>query len=620
MDHLNDEAKSDAATATHTQGVDAQALSDLQGEEVVVSTTSITLDLTTVSGTMRDSGITDVGDTAKTGGQVSVHPMDGEMQNLEERVNELKTRIEENLKALEPTLYCPVNHRSHADLVEFGILACPRCNQDLQPAKDRMKQDSQGPKRKASLPFAEITLGSPLPQQDGFAASSRTPEVESDAGSPTVESSLDGSSPVAGISYSVEFRDAVDSQIATVPWDGPFDLDDARKGVQSSERSRAAFDFITILETSLPYGSRQFRYDSNNMLDLNILENASVAVSVRSTSIVLHSLALIKALSRVVSYYPSVNLNGDIVMLEEPFSLVAHHYKELRDYMATYPGPSTETEGAGEDHQPNDAQVDRNGQAPEICDTETHQHLTLLLDFLQSAIYKDDIREEEARHARNACTFRMLWLMFKPGSTVYYESGGGRLSAYVVQSLEVDNRILSSSRRKLRPYILKIWNLDYDGRFVGRCGGVVTIPYFDGERAVTSLKAFPVEFVDREDGGKTKARLEKAGRRWYELIRGGQVYYSGKFMSGTKRQVRTLSSSLNNSASSVSRIPSTSSKADRMSIRPRTFCLIQPKPPPSVRSRIWARSLGNALARNATGRDLTHPPTSAGPSMIYWTR
>lgn len=541
MDNLT-EAKSDAATTTHAQGADTQLSSDLQEEEevLVVSTTSITLDLTAVSGTMRDSGIADVGDTPETGGQAKVNPMDGEMQNLEERMNLLRTRIDENLKALEPTLYCPINHRSHADLVEFGILACPRCNQDLQPAKERMKQNPQETKWTAGQPITNaFAFGSPKPPHDGSVASRRTSRVESDAGSPKVESSLDGL-PVAGISYSVEFRDVIDSQIATVPWDGPFDLDDARKGVQGSDRSRAAFDVITILETSVPYGSRQLRYDANNMLDLNILENASVAVSVRSTSLVLRSAALIKALSRVVSYYPSVNLNGETVTLEEPFTLIAHHDKELQDYMATYEGPRTVVEGVSEDRQPADASINQTVKAPEICDTETHHHLTLLLDFIQSSIYKDGVKEEEDRHARNACTFRMLWLLFKPGSTVYYESGGGRLSAYVVQSFEVDNRVLSSSTRKLRPYILKIWNLDYDGRFVGRCGGVVTIPYFDGERAVTSLKAFPVEFVDREDGGKTKERLEKAGQRWYELIRGGQVYYSGKFLSGTKRQVSLL--------------------------------------------------------------------------------
>jgi hypothetical protein len=133
----------------------------------------------------------------------------------------------------------------------------------------------------------------------------------------------------------------------------------------------------------------------------------------------------------------------------------------------------------------------------------------------------------------------MLWLLFKPGKTVYMESGG-QLYAYVIRSMEVDKGILSATSRLQSPqYVVELWNLDFDGRFVGRTCTLVTIAHFDGERQVTSLKIFPCEFIDRQDNGETRRNLEDLGAKWYSYLRGRQLFYSGELIGPPKRQVNT---------------------------------------------------------------------------------
>ena len=119
--------------------------------------------------------------------------------------------------------------------------------------------------------------------------------------------------------------------------------------------------------------------------------------------------------------------------------------------------------------------------------------------------------------------------------TVYYETGNS-LAACVVSHVEMDRGILSPSTRK-DPYKIHIWSLDFDGRFVGRRTDMVTVPKFEGERAITSLKVFPCDYLDRTDEGVTRQRLERHGKRWYESLVGRQVYYSGSLVDSRNKNV-----------------------------------------------------------------------------------
>jgi hypothetical protein len=362
----------------------------------------------------------------------------------------------------------------------------------------------------------------------------------------------DNTSPA--ITYSLEYRDAGDYHIGTVPWAGPFDLSAARKDLK--EKERVICDVVTVLDTSIPEFSHRHPSEKAEILEKGILDNSNIQLKVSSTKLAIRSKALLRVFATVVTYYPEENFQRDLLDLNEPYPLIGHYLGELEAYRATYHnsdlGPIQE------------GVKNRNTVAQPACDKEAFDHLGLLFEFLKSSHYTTHITDEQERHTRNLCTFRMLWLLFKPGETVYMESGG-QLYAYVIRSMEVDKRILSAtSRLQSPPYVIELWNLDFDGRFVGRASTFVTIAHFDGERQVTSLKIFPCEFIDRQDDGKTRRNLEALGAKWYSYLRGRQLFYSGELIGPSKRQVNIRYSQLLH----IVLMPKNSSKVACMLILP----------------------------------------------------
>lgn len=88
-----------------------------------------------------------------------------------------------------------------------------------------------------------------------------------------------------------------------------------------------------------------------------------------------------------------------------------------------------------------------------------------------------------------------------------------------------------------RGWKVGLCNLDYDGSYVGRKAGEVYLPPFEGERRITALNIIPAKYKDEEDGGKLRDALMKDGKRWFELLRGRQVSYSGGLLDDKKREV-----------------------------------------------------------------------------------
>ncbi|KAI0178878.1 P-loop containing nucleoside triphosphate hydrolase protein [Hypoxylon sp. FL1284] len=134
------------------------------------------------------------------------------------------------------------------------------------------------------------------------------------------------------------------------------------------------------------------------------------------------------------------------------------------------------------------------------------------------------------------CTFQMLWLLYKPGDTVYTESGG-KPAANVIQSVRVDPAALSLQPDKLNPYKITIWYLDFDGLYVRRWSRVVTIAPFDGEREINTLSVIPCEIFDSTDRGQRRQTLESEGERWYRLLSPKQVRYAGETLTSTRRRI-----------------------------------------------------------------------------------
>jgi hypothetical protein len=257
--------------------------------------------------------------------------------------------------------------------------------------------------------------------------------------------------------------------------------------------------------------------------------------------------------------------------------------------------------------------VKNDNAAQPVCDKETFDHLVLLFEFLKTSNYTTHISEEQERHTRNLCTFRMLWLLFKPGQTVYMESAG-QLYAYVIKSMEVDKRINSATPRRIsQPYVIELWNLDFDGDYVARSAHTVTIANFDGERQVTSLKIFPCEFIDRQDGGKTRKNLEDLGAKWYDYLRGHQLFYSGELMGPSKRQVNTRYMQLVR----MFLTPMGSFTAACTLILPHIILSIPTMCRMFVMLMIWETNLPSASAKSVMAEDLTRCLAFGGRIMTF---
>ncbi|KAK7971588.1 hypothetical protein PG989_016604 [Apiospora arundinis] len=393
------------------------------------------------------------------------------------------------------SLWCPETMRKHSSLLDFNIFECPECHQNLYAMKAR--------------------------RDVGSVTSTDTSPEDSDDGSSSDE---DDEPEAVLVVNTVDMRDTHDDCIDRTPWRGTFDLQEARKNLV---HSNLAFEVVTVLETSV-LGTRghapgTFRAPTRSAA--NILDNATIDVEVRHTTITIHSRPLVGFMKSVVSYYPGLNLNGNTVRIAEPFAILVHHYSQLETFLAK-PDDST----AIEEPKTENEETKKEEKKKNLV----NRQLESLLQFVKQPKYDSPILEEIERNSRGVCTFRMLWYMLRPGSTVYL-SRDGRLSAMVISQVEIDERILRPEAKWMRPYEITLWYLDFDGRHVGRSEETVSIPAFEGERLITSLRLFPVEYRDSADGGKTKRELEEMGKRWFSYLHGSQAHYSGEFIGPLNR-------------------------------------------------------------------------------------
>ncbi|KAK7409221.1 hypothetical protein QQX98_008597 [Neonectria punicea] len=351
----------------------------------------------------------------------------------------------------------------------------------------------------------------------------------SDKGSPDEEK------PADQVSYSIEYRDSGNYYLTRQSWEGPFDLASAREGLHPSDRP--VFEVVTILDTSITASQHRSEPEVRNIMFQGILTNPNVTVKIRTTRLIIYSIELIKIIRSAVNYYPA-NLQADTLELKAPYMLIGHHLDELEAYLASHSDTN-----ALESVQPPQG-ITEKGEDPRsdekpIRDVGT-VHLGMLLDFYKGTPRKA-MTEERSRHARERCAFNMLWLLFRPGITVYYDIDG-QLRAFVVNKFDTSPEIFSMTEntrvKQRKEYTVNMWNLAYNGRFVGRVSDEVYLPHFDGERQISSLRLVPCEFIDNEDGGKTGTRLEDEGKKWYDLLRGGQVHYSGRLLDAGGTQFR----------------------------------------------------------------------------------
>ena len=240
------------------------------------------------------------------------------------------------------------------------------------------------------------------------------------------------------------------------------------------------------------------------------------------TYLQINSLAIVDALQNVVEYYPGLRFLGDSVMIDEPYRVLVHHEKGLKEIRQSFaPG----------------AQLSEEQKC--LRKAKTFEHLGVLEDFIQHSI-GSSVKAERQRHAKGYCTFEMLWLLLKPGTDVYHDrDADGNYDGYVVHS--VTGGVLN---RRKRPLEVVLWYLKFDGRSVNRVTINVTLTPFDGEQKISKYVLIPCEhWSEREGTSESKPlrkRLEERGEMYYRLTARQCMSYNGDTATTPRKHVSCL--------------------------------------------------------------------------------
>lgn len=457
----------------------------------------------------------------------------------------------------ESSLKCRVSGLDHSNLAAFGIPECPKC-QDIIPNPNLDTPNDEDAQQPVSVPSGGDTVeGSEYrevisqlkminkevkyvtdmirkeendgegSEQEEDSADAVTAEVETAAtGANKAEKGADDDEIADHFVHQVDFRDCEDPKtvLQTQTLKQPF------KFVPFASKQPVEDEERTIAQISTSVTIRHL-YEKKKV-KTGFLDHPGVQITLIRQSMQLKSRHLIKALRDIVMYYPSVSLYNRSVSLSEPFCILAHYMPELeayRDKLTQDLKELAEEESDGSNkptssRQPEDKEHD---SAQMAC-----RHINKMLAFLKSNIYKQNIEEEQARYERAdpVCTFPMLWLLYKPGSTVYVNSNT-KTEAYIVEKMETDNSLpdIQASETSPKSYELHLWNLSFDGEHISRKSRTVYISSFENEWLISDLAAVPARFIDQADGGKTRSNLVERGRKWYGLIQGAQQqHYVGE--------------------------------------------------------------------------------------------
>lgn len=333
--------------------------------------------------------------------------------------------------------------------------------------------------------------------------------------------------PEKRIAHAVEFTDDEGFNLKTEDREKPLDLNTERKKV-NTQRLSTIFTVATVVKTSIPSAWKM--YPIIDHMIKNPLINKDIAVNFQTLRLTITSPAVIQALRSVILYYPDFSLGSDRLRITSPFSAITHHEEDLREYRDKLMAAKAQDYGedlvvAQKPNFPPDHQ-----STPTLCDPKVVEHITVLLDWVKER-HGGRVDAEITRNERGLCTFSMLWLMLKPGITVYVRDKADEMpSAMVIQSVKVDDAIMFRNDNERSPYKLVLWYLDYDGRRVGRCTEERDLIQFDGERPIISLEVFPCHFLDKLDNNSTRNKMVERGKRWYSLLRGKMVMYDGQFV------------------------------------------------------------------------------------------
>ncbi|KAJ5554089.1 ATPase AAA-type core [Penicillium frequentans] len=169
--------------------------------------------------------------------------------------------------------------------------------------------------------------------------------------------------------------------------------------------------------------------------------------------------------------------------------------------------------------------------------TTCREHIDMLIEYL-SGLPEVGWTDAEALWSQTVpkITFGSLWLLLKSGSCVYVQEEG-RMNAYVIESFKGGIQWSSRTARSV-PYVVCVWNLNFDGQFLTRSTKEFSIPVFDYEREIRTLPLYPVQFHRDEDAQEPlHQQLLDRGKKFVEVVKSPsfQEYNGPSKLQGIRR-------------------------------------------------------------------------------------
>ncbi|KAI9163968.1 ATPase family AAA domain-containing protein [Paramyrothecium foliicola] len=251
----------------------------------------------------------------------------------------------------------------------------------------------------------------------------------------------------------------------------------------------------------------EVRLSGQSVLSTNVDDITKTEQGIGHSYINLISPPLIEALRCIVDYFPDIDFSGKTIKILEPYSVFTFYEEQLTEYRERL--------------------LKAVGEEPLTCSNKwAAKHIGIAQDFVKKYT-QEAVKAEKERHARGYVTFDMLWLLFKPGSDVYYDIHNlGEHEPYVVKN--VDFSIVNGTTNT---YSIGVWNMDADSNYVGPMESALTIERFAGEKEIISLQTYPCEYlrfsedVNDEDLELIKKHFIQRGKKWFNIRRKSRSYY-----------------------------------------------------------------------------------------------
>lgn len=417
-------------------------------------------------------------------------------EGLSESREETKNGSTEPKPKSVASLWCPVKGRNHANLIEFGLQYCPLCKQDLKPPQET---GLSGPCAKSSE-IIEAVSG------EG-AGDGNQSDNESEAAQDS------------GPKFSIQFLDNAGGHITNRPWHEILDLETER--AKMSRQTGPAVETVTVVATSLSSEWRKHMAPSQlDNLASGFLTNPNYTMEVHYRSVDIRSDHIKQALRQIVTYSPDSRLSHEFAYMEMPYCLFFHHWDAIKAYQRTFKGAKDYNEIS----EGIELGTQTLGSKP--CDEITYDHLNELRNAIEPQNLAAVLEEKKLHEQSPAlATFGMLWLLLKPGTTVYTRIHG-KLAACVIKAFEFSPPF--KLHKESNAYRVHLWHLQYDGKFLGRHELIRYISTFEGEKRLIDLEIIPAEFYDAHDGGLLRKSLEARGEKYFKFISSPrQVNYRG---------------------------------------------------------------------------------------------